>query len=304
MGATSYGAIDGLNPSSSSQSRAPSGCAAGCGCFTLLMVLMVVAGVAMREPGLATVGVVLGTLSLGLTLYFLTAARQASTVAVQVTISPLQVRFGERVKVQVQVLAKRRIRLTTGTIALRCRERAINRGGTTDSTYLHMAHDDARPITAETELSEGMAWSIEESFELPAGLPASYSGRNNFIEWHAFVALGIKGPIPTSARPRFEVLPESPDPEREHGNRSGNPFRSRPATLGAPIYQPATGEGPCDHVPTPMREHACAVVDRCAFTAREQRTSTSLPEGFIQEGGLQAGLRSTPLDATCRTTPA
>lgn len=194
----------------SGASKASVGCAAGCGCLTLGFVGLSVAGFATGELGLAIPFAIFGTIGLAILIGLLATARRDAMVDVQVTISPLQARFGERVRVDVQVLAKRRVRLTTGKIALRCRERAINRGGTSDTTYYHLAHDDVREITAETELSEGMAWNTSESFEIPLGLPASFDGRNNYIEWHAHVDLGIKGPtLDIRGDHSFEVLPET-----------------------------------------------------------------------------------------------
>jgi hypothetical protein len=176
---------------------------------TLGLIAIAVAGGMSGNLGLAVPFGIFGLIGLAIVASILATAKRDATVDVQVTINPLQARFGERVKVQVQVIAKRRVRLTTGQIALRCREKAINRGGTSDTTYFHMAHDDARPVVAETELSEGMAWNAEESFEIPVGLPASFDGRNNFIQWHAYVELGIKGPtLDIKGDHYFEVLPE------------------------------------------------------------------------------------------------
>ena len=209
MNGTSYSTSATVDLTGATKSGGSTGCGLGCGCVSGLLLLLGVAGLIGRQPGLAMPGLILGGMGAVLTIYLLAQAKQAATVDVQVTITPQQARFGERVSVRVQAAGRRRCRLTTGLIALRCREKAINRGGTSDTTYYHMVHDDQRPISAETDLTEGMVWGTEESFEIPVGLPASFSGRNNFIQWHARVELGLKGPLMDIRGDHdFEVLPE------------------------------------------------------------------------------------------------
>jgi hypothetical protein len=168
--------------------------------------------VAFVMGGHPEIGVFFGlpaVIALGLTAWAWMSAQQLEMVDCAIELDPEQLRFGERLRVKVVVTAKKRCPLTTGTLALRCRERAISRGGTSDTTYTHLAHDEAVPLEANQDLSEGMMWYAEHDYVLPEGLPASFSGRNNFIEWHVALHLGVRGPaIDIRKEVALQVLPE------------------------------------------------------------------------------------------------
>ncbi|MCC7492349.1 MAG: hypothetical protein IT204_08395 [Fimbriimonadaceae bacterium] len=172
---------------------APAGCVVGCGCLAVALLALGVLGLLSGTPPLALVGLIFGGVVALLTGYLAASRRQAATVDVVLQIAPERIRFNDTVKVQLQVTAKRRAPLTTGSIALICRERAINRSGTTDTTYTHVVHQDTQPLEANTVLDLGLTWSAEAAFAVPAGLPASFSGRNNSIEWYVQVHLGLAG---------------------------------------------------------------------------------------------------------------
>lgn len=182
-------------------------CLTASGLTVSALVLTVLLGV-RGSPGAIFTGIV-GLVAAIVAASTLATARRDAAVDFEVTLSPSPVAFGEPLKVRLEVRAKRRIRLTTGALTLLCQERAINRSGTQDQTYTHTAHEDKRPIVAATELSEGFSWSCEERFDLPVGLPASFVGRNNFIEWKVRLWLGIKGPL-LDIREDYdvEVVPE------------------------------------------------------------------------------------------------
>lgn len=130
-----------------------------------------------------------------LLLWLLLLAQQASLVDVAFDVNPLQVRLGEQLRIRAVVSAKRNVPLTRGKLELRCLERAISRGGTSDTTYTHLAYTDEQPVDASQTLSEGMSWIAEGVFVIPDGLPPSFAGRNNFIEWTVNFRIGLRGPL-------------------------------------------------------------------------------------------------------------
>lgn len=194
---------------SSSGSCAGTGCLIGCGLLTLLLILGTVVAAMQGEWGGAVPGGIFSLIAAGVMVYWIASRQQAAAVDCTITVTPLQARFDDHVTVNIQITAKKRIRLTKGAIALRCQERAIDRSGTSDTTYTHLPHDEAQPINAETDLSPGMGWSHSATFKIPPGLPATFTGRNNFIQWFAHLDLGLAGPLLDLHRDEyFEVLPE------------------------------------------------------------------------------------------------
>ncbi len=198
-----------INVVTETNQGASSGCLLGCGAVTAALVGLSVYGFTSRNPSLGVPTAIFGALALAVLVWLVLSMQQAAAVECRVMVDPAQARFNETVTVRVEVLAKRAITLTTGTLHLRCQEKAISRGGTSDTTYTHLAHDEAHPIEAAAELGPGMAWQTSATFFLPEGLPASFSGANNFITWQAHLDLGLKGPLLDLHRDEsFTVLPE------------------------------------------------------------------------------------------------
>jgi len=177
----------------------PPGCPVGClvvgaGIELLLISGAVVAFGAGGALGVAipatVVAVLLGTL---LTWGFL-RRQQAAMLDADVLVRPEWAAFGQKVRVTLWLQAKGECPLGRGHLGLRCQERAIARGGTSDTTYTHTAFEDQQPLEVGRTLYPGETIEHTAVFVIPEGLPASFEGRNNFIEWQAVAYLAIPGP--------------------------------------------------------------------------------------------------------------
>lgn len=173
----------------------------GAGCFivaliiTLLMGALAAVGYVRHIEGMVIFFGIAMLLALAGLIWGALALQQQSMVDVVVEVTPLELAVGERLKVSATVTAKRRAPLTRGRFVLRCQERAINRGGTSDTTYTHLAHEEVLPLEAGQSLSEMSSWTGTGEFTIPVGLPGSFSGRNNFIEWSVGFDMGLSGPL-------------------------------------------------------------------------------------------------------------
>jgi len=198
------------------QDASPQALAGGCpqGCTragTLIGLGLLALGVltfASVTP-LAIFAFIVGGIALSVSIWAALARQQSETLSVDLHCQPDRLRLGEELAFRVTVGAKRDCRLGAGTVTLRCREVAISRGGTSDTTYTHTVYEDVRELPAEDHLSAGSSWNAELALPIPRELPASYSGRNNSIEWRIVLHIAIPGPrLDISREWPLDVLPE------------------------------------------------------------------------------------------------
>lgn len=171
------------------------GCLGCVGSFTAIIWLLAILGIMNGAPQAYVPLSFFGLLLLAVTIWLALVAQQQGLVDCEIKLDPGELALGEHLNVSIQVVAKKRVPLTTATITLICREKAISRGGTSDTTYYHNVHEDTRPVEVNQELSEGMPWFTSASFQVPPELPATFVGKNNFIEWLVQVHIGLKGVI-------------------------------------------------------------------------------------------------------------
>ena len=178
-------------------SGAASGCPSGCLTTGCLLGIGLLGGgllLLLAVPPLGLFGVILGTIVLGATAWAWLSRQQSETLDVALSCAPLRPCLGQEVAFAVTLTGKKSCRLGAGTVTLRCRERAISRGGTSDTTYTHTVYEDTRDLPSVDQLDAGSSWTAEVALPVPRELPASFSGRNNFIEWTVHLHITIPGP--------------------------------------------------------------------------------------------------------------
>ncbi|MBI5834273.1 MAG: hypothetical protein HZB16_18415 [Armatimonadetes bacterium] len=200
-----------MTPNASLQPAA-AGCPTGClltgGAIAVGLLALGVLTVAVVPP-LGIFALILGAIAAAAVAWAALARQQSEMLDVELDCQPSTLRLGETLNFAVTVSAKKPCRLSAGTVTLRCRERAISRGGTSDTTYLHTVYEDTRDLPAEDHLMPGSSWSAEAALPIPRELPATFVGRNNFIEWHLVLHIGIPGPLLDIRREQpLVVVPE------------------------------------------------------------------------------------------------
>ncbi len=188
----------------------------GCGCVAAgcgLVAGAVCAGGLYLLIGRGAIGglmlVLFGLIGLGLAGWLAATVIRAATIECDLAAAPTKLRFRDSVTVTVRLSALRRCSLRAGNLRLVCRERAIARGGTSDSTFLHTAYEEVRPLEVNATLEPGEQWATSVTFRVPEGYPGSFSGQNNFIEWLVHLDLGLGAMMPALHQDTpVTVLPE------------------------------------------------------------------------------------------------
>lgn len=182
----------------------------GCA-LVLLAVLFGAAAMGARagNTGVTVVFGILGAFALCAVIGLGMVARREGAIRYGVEVDPARARLNETVRVSVRLEAQRPCRVTTGAVTLLCRERAISRGGTSDTTYYHTVHEDMQPFEIHDTLTDLCPWATTLTFVIPEGLPASFAGRNNFIEWQIRLHVGLRGMLDVRHEQPFTVLNEA-----------------------------------------------------------------------------------------------
>ena len=143
-------------------SGAASGCPSGCLTTGCLLGIGLLGGgllLLLAVPPLGLFGVILGTIVLGATAWAWLSRLQSETLDVALSCAPLRPCLGQEVAFAVTLTGKKSCRLGAGTVTLRCRERAISRGGTSDTTYTHTVYEDTRDLPSVDQLDAGSSWT-------------------------------------------------------------------------------------------------------------------------------------------------
>jgi hypothetical protein len=187
------------------------------GCLTLLVVLVaviiaIIGGVFSAGKASPQIIIPLGLGALVLTIVGIVIGRLAiadSFYEVTVGELPATVKLGESFRWQGLVKPKRPMRLGAAKLVLRCREHAINRGGTSDSHYRKTIYEEAFELGEGRRLHMGEIAELRAEITIPTDAVPSYSGRNNFIEWSLTLVASVPGFCPDIKQETpVQVLPQ------------------------------------------------------------------------------------------------
>lgn len=122
--------------------------------------------------------------------------------------------LGSLLPVQVTIGVLKDLLVTDVEVQLVARERAVRRGGKSDSTFTHELYTQTARIPADATWAGGQTVTFTANLAIPADVPPSFAGRNNFIEWSLRLWVGIPGwypdiriALPVDVRPLLKNAP-------------------------------------------------------------------------------------------------
>jgi len=222
------------------------------------------------EPAII-IGAIAGVIALVGIIWYLRLHIAESFYDVMIPTPDRAVALGATVHWRPAVKANKGFRIGAATATLRCREHAINRGGTSDSHFRKEIYREEIILGQARKLYSGEVAEFSVKFDVPPGAIPSFHGRNNFIEWR----LILKVPVPGICPDIQQEVPLVIEPETVDDRPLG-------ADEGVPSEWADQAEKPTG------RDEQGSV--RGTLTARDTATVGSL---FVMPMGSQRALRVT-----------
>jgi len=167
------------------------------GCIVAFAGIVVFGGIFVAAITDPVFGYIMGGIAaviVGVILYFYIRGRVASSFYEVHAEPPVRDRItlGGEVEWRPSVQPKRGLKIGAPRAILRCREHAINRSGTSDTSYHNDVHKEEVQLAEGRQVYHGEIVELQPRMKIPADAVSSYTGKNNFLEW----SLTLRVPVP------------------------------------------------------------------------------------------------------------